>query len=82
MTPARTPHLRPAKVMNVIVAIVLIVTIGAMLLLLVGRREGAPIRHRISHSPRAHDMRIARDQLNAGMIDPDDYERIIHALRR
>jgi uncharacterized membrane protein len=82
MTPADTTRLRTTKVITVIVAAVLIVTIGAMLLLIVGRREGAPVRHRISHSPRAHELRVARDQLTAGTIDADEYERIIHALRR
>ena len=68
--------------MNVIVAAVLIVTIGAMLLMVLGRREVAPVRRRVSSSSRQRELRIARDQLTAGVIDADQYERIVDAIRR
>ena len=68
--------------MNVIVTAVLIVTIGAVLLMVVGRREAAPVRRRISTSSRQRELRIARDRLTTGVIDADQYERIVDALRR
>ena len=67
--------------MNVIVATALIVTIGILLIALLTRREGAPARRHVSTS-RERELRIARDRLTAGLIDADQYERIVDALER
>ena len=70
------------KVIEVIVAAVLAIAIGIMLLMIVGRTEGAPARRRFTANTRQRELRIARDRFTAGMIDADQYERIVEALRR
>ena len=67
--------------MIVIVATVLIATLAVLIFAIVGRREGAPARRRIT-TTRQRELRIARDRLTAGVIDADQYERIVEALTR
>jgi uncharacterized membrane protein len=43
--------------------------------------DAAPVRHH--HRTRDdHALHVAREQLAAGVIDTDQYERIVIALRR
>jgi uncharacterized membrane protein len=44
-------------------------------------REVAPARQRAS-ALHEYELRIARDRLTAGLIDADQYEAIVDALRR
>ena len=67
--------------MNVIVAIVVILAVGVLLWTLMRTGEHAPVPHR--HDPAAdRALMVARDRLTAGEIDAEQYERIVHALRR
>lgn len=65
----------------VILASVVLVTTGILLFMLLRSGEAAPVRHRPA-TRHDHALRVAREQLTAGMIDADQYERIVEALRR
>ena len=70
-----------SKVMHMVVTATLVVVISALLLMILSHREAAPVRQKLSHS-HYRELRIARNQLTAGLIDADQYERIVDALRR
>ncbi len=82
---ARRPHPNASgagKVIVVLIVVLLVVVVGV--LLFVVQRSGedaAPAHHHHDHE-RDRALRHARKQLHNGHIDPDQYERIVEALRR
>jgi uncharacterized membrane protein len=69
------------KVIIVVLAIVVVVATSLLLFMLLRTGDAAPVRHR--HLTRDdHALDVAREQLSAGVIDADQYERIVIALRR
>ena len=69
------------KVIIVVLATVVVVATALLLFMLLRSGDAAPVRNR--HRTRDdHALAVAREQLAAGLIDADQYERIVIALRR
>jgi uncharacterized membrane protein len=69
------------KVIVVVLATVVVVATSLLLFMLLRSGDAAPARQR-RRTRNDHALEVAGHQLTAGVIDADQYERIVIALRR